>query len=503
MLSDDGSWRCEGLSDDGGRHSQLGYIDSALHFSDEGYGSTDDDESTDYLNGLPNELLGQIFEECCSIPSDSFDCPSPIAISLVSRRWRGIALSMSSLWTDIVLRPRLLDRATAYLSRSSHRTIDITFNAKTITSPISVDNKTNLLKAVRLLLPHIPRWRRFVLLVDFQSVLHEVAKHLAGVAAPELQSVEFLQDRLDSSRLGFEPIHTEIFAGGTPKLAQVRLRCTTLWWHCNMLSGLTTLDLGHIFRPYRQPSYAEFCDLITASPSLTHLILRLSGPVLEPEVDYLPIEIPSLRSLELADFESPALSAEYLYRLCRTLSTPNLKELKISNISEIAWINFVFAMESQAPKYPTVESVTLSSFQPINLEEGFMRSFPELKNFTAHDVQADCFIYALFAPHPPRSGLFTPIQPAKSDICWPHLQTLTLDRIRLSSLRLMISARTGMGRPIGKLRLAESIREQMSMNGNLDWLEKNASLEWFSEEREEGSRFRAAMKRAAHRLVLS
>ncbi|KDQ09748.1 hypothetical protein BOTBODRAFT_73152, partial [Botryobasidium botryosum FD-172 SS1] len=54
---------------------------------------------------LPNEILGDIFT---LVPTrDEIECiPNALAVSSVCRRWRGVALSRSSLWNTIIFGPK-------------------------------------------------------------------------------------------------------------------------------------------------------------------------------------------------------------------------------------------------------------------------------------------------------------------------------------------------------------------------------------------------------------
>ncbi|PPQ75825.1 hypothetical protein CVT24_002691 [Panaeolus cyanescens] len=314
------------------------------------------------INRLPTELLSYIFTlstQVASEPSSGTDQNTPditpesvrvpLVISSVCRRWRAVSLSQSSLWAKICVSADLVDHTlswkptidprhiVSYLARSRSYPLDILIDARDpewdfeeseMYDGTEQDDyvpkflESNMMEAISLLIPHLPRWRSFTVLTDswaqMRGGLQTINPYLTHYGAASLESltlmrcndfvaycptfqpakrrgIDFLSKSPNSSK-------ADIF----PKLKHLSLRGVHLDWTAlndalSVSKSLITLELASHCEDVR-PNLDQFHKLLKASPSLQKLSLNNSGPSLPLNLDnisrdYEPVSLPSLRDV--------------------------------------------------------------------------------------------------------------------------------------------------------------------------------------------------------------
>ena len=295
------------------------------------------------IESLPNELLAHIFTLGANTPYD--EKPFAVLVSSVGRRWRDIAISTPSVWSNLVFttvvhRDRRL--AALWLSRSGAHPLDITID--------KMGAKEHIMD---IIIPYISRWRRLVVKAWDRDDIEVVLSPLRTASAPLLQHVAFccLEDEVKESW----PSHERCLTIDTPVLRSVRLRGLCL--ECGPPQiGLTSiqLDSHEIFFTHR-----EIYDFLSASPGLTTLMLRLLRVELPGDTNLPVIELSSLRSLAM-NFRHCELSFVYLFAC---FSTPALDCLELIHMNRIQTdeFNTYCSRHSLSPQYPNLQKLKLFS----------------------------------------------------------------------------------------------------------------------------------------------
>ncbi|EEB89081.1 hypothetical protein MPER_12866, partial [Moniliophthora perniciosa FA553] len=126
--------------------------------------------------------------------------PTPVTISHVCTKWRKVALSAGSLWTKLaVFSPEIdasqLIRISTWLTRSKAYPIevllDFRYDGERDWDEYSHPFTGEMMKVIlKLLLPHVGRWKTFEMLLDTWEPMHTFLVQTSGVKeAPMLQSV--------------------------------------------------------------------------------------------------------------------------------------------------------------------------------------------------------------------------------------------------------------------------------------------------------------------------
>ncbi|KAL0959030.1 hypothetical protein HGRIS_014337 [Hohenbuehelia grisea] len=292
------------------------------------------------VDRLPIELLSYIFilsTHRCHVPfpaenrqKSSFDSESvtaPLAILSVSRQWRHVALSTSSLWTSICVTSDFIDVQGAesssasintaplvtYLARSRNAPIDIMIDARdpswdfsesgvtpTSTSYVPPFQPTHMEQTMHLLLPHLSRWRTVTILTDTWQIMHTALAvmnpSLLAQGAPQLQSLVLVRcNDFISHGSDFQPHHlkdspflatapasaTESAAAGVfPRLRHLVMQGVHGHWAAlpSALQArcLETLELSSHSLQVR-PTVDEFCNILSSCQSLRKLVIDGSG----------------------------------------------------------------------------------------------------------------------------------------------------------------------------------------------------------------------------------
>lgn len=299
------------------------------------------------IETLPNEILAYIFTlGTNSRPGRNGKPPFALLVSCVTRRWREVAIGSPSLWSNLVFTTSVHSDhwcAALWLPRSGAHPLDITIDLLSRAKERIMD----------IIVPHIARWRRLSVKAWDRRDLEVVLSPLRSASAPLLQHVEFRC--LVDENVGSWRSHEPCLALDTPRLRSVRLRglCLGCSPPCHSLSAIH-LDSHEIFLTHR-----EIADLLSASPGLTSLMLRLLRVHLPEDKDLPIIKVPSLRSLAV-NFRHSEKSFVYLFAL---LSMPALECLELTRMNREHTEEFGLYCQrhSLSPKFPELQKLKLFS----------------------------------------------------------------------------------------------------------------------------------------------
>jgi hypothetical protein len=252
-----------------------------------------------------------------------------------------------------------------------------------------------------------------------------------------------------------------IFSGGAPFLASIRLLGLTLQSCFPPLTALTSLQLHY---PYAPIPTASLRYMLTGLAGLTDLVIN--GEFYTDWTAVGIIELPSLRTLRICTHNE----SDQIPGLLQAISAPGLHSLVleklISNeIEEFATLNTT----ATTPKYPslrflTIELYKVSQDQPLSLSHWrvLMCAFPTVTHFFMSYDDIDSFLRILNRQNP-----------AESPPLWPELHTLTFfdkfgfiqtdmigavsARINAELLGTAVSARIALGHPVRRIRLSKGI----------------------------------------------
>ena len=391
---------------------------------------------------LPNEILADIFEECHALRMmyyPSYDPPVEITISHVSRRWRGVAINTSRLWTKIrILLSTKQDLIDTYLHRSNESRLDLLLYIKSQFPPFS----QILAPVYTAVISAAHRWERISVQSEEFYLLDQWFDALPPTA-PLLTSIE-----VELDEIGSYPNDTgrRIFPGGAASLTSVSVMGIGLHHCCPPLALLNHLHI-HTVPEIMWTSYEEIGAMINVSSMLTHLTIH--GDIFESTLptSWTPVELPSLRVLDLSYFVGTADLIGFL----TIASAPVLKHLILQSITydELESLLRSSSLATFTGQSPLLDCVTIrtaarySSFMWMEL--GY--AFPTTSQLTM--IECD--------PRP----FFAGLDPAEGDpLSWPRLRTISIACVTQEGITeccKTLTARIAVNRPIEKLRLLSDV----------------------------------------------
>ena len=252
------------------------------------------------IDSLPANILADIFS-VLTFSSDESRLYDPNTLSHVSSHWREVALGASSLWTFIVVTfpfaAGQIDRATASLSRSKDRPIDVHIDVRdpewTWDSDEGQDKmRMAMVEIMECIKGSHLRWRSLTVLTDTWVPMHAFLAYSSMFSSlPKLERLSLnrcnafagLPDAPDP--VPSDPV--ELFGGNAhlPKLRHVVLAGTHVDYLCTGFEDLLSLDIRH--QPHKvSPTIRQLRQLLRASPGLKSLSLVALNPTSEePEQD--------------------------------------------------------------------------------------------------------------------------------------------------------------------------------------------------------------------------
>jgi len=311
------------------------------------------------IHSLANELLSQIFTLVTHDSGDRYDAILyPIILSHVARRWRHIALSTSTLWSFVILTHpspwSQLSRTIAYLSRSRRRSLDLFLDFRDPSWNWQEDQHSfgwkHMENVIRLLSPHVSRWRNLELFTDTWSPIFTFLWYLRNVqSAPMLESISLSRCNVYFASRGevFRPAALKqpipLLGGGEAlkRLQKVVLAGVHVDWSNSGLHDLVELELKYHAIDV-MPSLSQFVAILTGCPDLERLSILGWGPRFETASrkvleDVPPLHVGNLcrtiRLPRLKHFVLGFLDVEYTIELLSLFCLPKLEGLILEDIS--------------------------------------------------------------------------------------------------------------------------------------------------------------------------
>ena len=333
------------------------------------------------IDKVPDELLALIFnhlDDRTSLPNHK---PVPHIMSSVNRRWRRIAIDLSSLWSHIILsfkKFRLspstyVERPSLWIERSRTSPLDISIDLSHVVSAPGGSEEPLL----NLVLPYIDQWRYLNVIVDHTRDINSFAIALDSAAAPLLREAvivtRYMINRLMATLTNYHGQNT-FLRGGSPSLRSVRL--IGIHYSTLPLHNLTSLDLRNQTGLASPPNYEDLCNLTAASPALEHLTLHSFNLFITEDIGLAPIVIKSLKSLSI-HFRSmySYIDPRGLVIFLSLLSAPALEEMELISMTrrQIRELSDLISKRSPRLEYTNLHTfkLAISSSDNNNIERLF------------------------------------------------------------------------------------------------------------------------------------
>jgi len=397
------------------------------------------------ISSLPEEILAIIFEIgygdlLVEKVQDRFE----ISVSHVSREWREVALRTPRIWTKIrrVQYQKNLDSIAAYFQRSKAVALDLQIEI----GQGHIGSHDDIIPFCRLFSPHCGRCRRLSVTSSSERDMIEMLECISSVAVPFLQNISLsLQGRVSDIIKSCR----QIFRGGAPSLASIRLHGLAL--HCCLppLGSITNLHLHGV--DYRLLTKIDgLRDALLTMTSLAHLVVE--GEVVDDWTSDIIIELPRLQSLLIRAQNDQDIAPQIL-GLLKAISAPALEVLSLQNICDIDF-EFEASIDPGAlgqSKFPSLCSLTL---RDVGLSRPHMstiaQAFPNITHLThsIHEIEEIVSLLTFLQDVDSHSGPRVKY--------WPHLHTLALPSAtddETASIHEFVAWRHSVGHPIQRLLL--------------------------------------------------
>ncbi|KAL0958088.1 hypothetical protein HGRIS_014890 [Hohenbuehelia grisea] len=344
------------------------------------------------IRRLPDDVLREIFQWCCSLKSRQTMRlkESPWTLSMVCRRWRFLAVSLPTLWTSISIstqrgrRPlHLAAILRTYLERSGVAPLDITHHC-----PVDSDIFSTLFAQIH-------RWRNIDLLLTAKrwAILDSFHGHLPVLRSIFIRYLGMMRDNQVMHAFSSAPrLTTVVLDTDTPSLVRLPGQIESLNIVCPIYQAYQTLQWSQSL------SKLELCiepedvpaQLASGSPllSLPRLVsLRVEADDRIPDFLHLPtLEDLRIRSISGLNNLGPQCRSLILISDCPLLSL-KLDQVKISedDLTQIL---------ASTPRLRTLNiswaGLLLSTFRTLTYRSGTSQCLvPHLEEISIHDRAAD------------------------------------------------------------------------------------------------------------------
>lgn len=257
----------------------------------------------------PVEIISRIIEIGAQDSKAEGNARFALFLSHTCTRLRDIVLSTPLLWTDIEFvggktHPGAYDEIAARLQRSSTVPIDVAAS--------NITTKEDAEIFLRLVYPHVKRWRSFDL-----SVLDA---HVAVTLMENLVDEAPILERMNLSGPGVRVFNP--FGGRAPNLRHLATRSMPLKWDGPLFDNLHTLSI-------HTPTWTQ-ASLLGKWVNLKKLIIR-SDPLMPMQFRFSSSHVvaPSLECLELN-----GITEEDIVRLLSHVEMPRLNRLLFTHIKD-------------------------------------------------------------------------------------------------------------------------------------------------------------------------
>ncbi|KAJ7678241.1 hypothetical protein DFH06DRAFT_569553 [Mycena polygramma] len=425
------------------------------------------------VNDLPTEIITNVLR---FVVWDSMQRPvkARLHVTWTCRRWREIALADATLWNAVWFRGSgpAMDRAWAWFERAQRSPLDVRIDgdgpssvddesdSDSTTATVELSDKRSIaatamrellvrlftkLPTIRMLIVVVEDWESALTVLDLLTV-----NGPSGV--PLLKRFELHRGGLrteDRKTLAWPGITSQPFLGGAvaPSLEYLSLNGVAIDWSRSVLENLTTLDIRRLPTSH-SPDASRFREILNNCPRLNKLSMDGAGPVLEEEnsEDIVPVHLPYLRTLVIADF-----SCLYLLLLFNQFSAPDVNDLTLMNLCGDDYLPVFLKI---TPAFPKVRLLTAYSIQfdasPAGLSAmtRWLDSMPLLTYLRVANV-ANQFFGIFFRPHTVR----TPVA--------PRLAVVDCQSIEPVLLVQWAKDRAKFGTPLRKIYVSEELQARL------------------------------------------
>jgi hypothetical protein len=405
--------------------------------------------SLSQIKTLPNELLSAIFRAGSQSKAASvFGPPFPLLVSRVNRHWRAVALNSPNIWCNIqvwFISTRSIKWMQLWLERSKSCLVDIAFNIPPGVSSIMdvTDDHVPDQSLQASIKCHAHRWRRLIICADSTHSISGVIGTLDDSLLSCLQEFHLHLRRAQH----WQHVHEPIFVNAKT-LSLRSLKFCRSYFTC--LPNFTNLTYLEITR--RLPSLYVFRGMISASPGLTHLVLRESrfSPSFESLAE--PIHAPSLRFLAFGVSSNELAQSHYLIQ---SLSMPNLECLMICMTGHYN----PHCLRVTPSKFSGLQTLQLRAFNfPTRMRAvGLFSTFPKITHLQLIDTTGAIYLLKNIHGRGANDVFDEPTGNSTSDdLRWPGLNVVTFGGLAgcdCEDLASTILETIKAGTPLRKIRV--------------------------------------------------
>ena len=381
--------------------------------------------------------------------------PFEMVATCVTRRWRGLAINMARLWSNIFIIPFQSQKTLEiYLARSRETLLDIYFMLDDSYLPeIEYDKEDSLALSLAMVVPHVHRWRRCIIRSYSYPTIEQIVTAVRESTAQNLEHfVMYLRASLSREDLSYSEFafRSSIFMGGAPRLKYVECIGASIescWPPTHALTDLR-FDVDESYEDVGPPAHPltsdRFIELLSSVPTLVNLKLR--GHVVELRHTDSAVELPHLTSLAI-DFD---WDGSYATNLCNLISCPALISLKLYQMTEQETIDAIAHVVKDSPrllKYPALANLEIYDAAYFDINYNFVTALPTVVHLNLSKCTATPTILGNLAK------LYS--QPNGGDL-WPRLQSLTINPYYWyweQDLHAFLISRTKIVHPLLNLRL--------------------------------------------------
>ena len=411
-------------------------------------------------NALPDEMLAAIFEAGVTLTSYfshqwpvfwSKEKPIEILISSVCRRWRNVALQTPRLWTylHINVSKSTGDFLDLYISRSKMCLLDITFVQLERSHYQHAEfDFGNFKRYLGQLIPHVARWRQFVIRNLSIGSMFAAFSPLAALCAPALENMVIDCNPMERTVI-------KVFSAGAPLLSSLELLCTYV---LPPGDAVKRMGFGCV---HGQLSLTGFNQLIVHMRSLTHLSITPND--FAEDSTHLPrVELPAAVSLDLhlnhfSNIQNPSVGA------LGSLDLPTLESLTVHGSTA----ETIGAFTRHRRLYPTLRSLKLMS-RFVNDKEGiactlildFIHLFPNIQDLAFHGAHPNPILHTLGDSQ------------STNGLLWPQLSVITLvprlidedqhNAQTFGCIAAVVENRFTLGHPVAQIKLSSRILKRIT-----------------------------------------
>jgi hypothetical protein len=328
-----------------------------------------------------------------------------------------------------------------YISRSKICLLDITFvQLERSCYQHSTFDFGNFRRYLGQLIPHVARWRQFVIQHISIGSVTAAFSPLTRLRAPALEHMVI-------DCITMERTVVTVFSAGAPLLSSLELLCTYV---------LPPGDAVKKMAFHSQLSLTGFNQLIVHMRSLTHLSIILND-FAEDSTHLPPVELPTAVSLDLhlnnfSDTRNPSVGA------LGSLDLPTLESLTVHGSTA----GTIGAFTHHRRLYPTLRSLKLKCRFAYDREDvacaptmDFLHLFPNIQDLAFHGAHSNPILHVL-----------GDLQ-LTHNLLWPQLSVITLmplptyeethDAQTSSCIVAVIMNRFTLGHPVTRIKLLSQI----------------------------------------------